>query len=39
MIRANPEDRMCLEEIARHPWVVKDTGRPVDFTGEVFKLN
>lgn len=35
MIRANPEDRISLDEISRHPWVVKDTGRPVDFTGEV----
>ena len=32
---ANPDDRLSLEEIARHPWVVKDVGRPVNFEGEV----
>jgi len=35
MVRADPSDRLSMEEVARHPWVVKDTGKPVDFTGEV----
>ena len=39
MVRADPMDRISFEEIARHPWVVKDAGRPIDFNGEVKLIN
>jgi hypothetical protein len=35
MVVEDPGERLSLEEIARHPWVIKDVGRPVDFEGEV----
>lgn len=37
MVVADPDERLSLEEVASHPWVMKDFARTVDFSGEVPK--
>lgn len=35
---ADPLSRIKLEDVARHPWIMKGFGYPVKFTGEVFTI-
>jgi serine/threonine protein kinase len=33
---SDPLSRIKLEDVARHPWILKGFGYPVDFNGEVY---
>jgi serine/threonine-protein kinase SIK3 len=35
---ADPQSRLKLDDVARHPWILKGFGYPVSFNGEVLPL-